>query len=265
MPPASLYYLQMGSSKSFWARARHDRRVTGFFNMGQMQLKNMEKQNVSNEWLSGNFLGMLNEAERHLVDQQSSLSEFEKNEPVYKEGQVADRIFIVKRGRVKIVTTGEEEKEVLKALVLPGEIFGEGAMFGDSHRNDTAMAMDEGVSLIEIRSSQARALLQSNPELAFKVTAQIAQKLRTAEKRLEALTFKNSRTRIIEFLKDTARRQGRKIGYETLLHPFLTHQDIGNLTTTSRQTVSSVLNELKGSNKIYYDRHRLLIRDLSVL
>jgi CRP/FNR family transcriptional regulator, cyclic AMP receptor protein len=226
----------------------------------------MEKKNGSStEVLFSNFLSCLNEAEQKLVEQNCTIIELEKHEAIYKEGSASDRIFFVKRGRVKIVTNGEDEKEVLKSLVLEGELLGEGSIFGERHRSDTAVAMDEGVTLLEMRASIARDLLKTNPELSFKLTSQIAQKLRSAERRLEALTFKNSRTRIIEFLKDTAYRQGRKIGYETLLHPFLTHQDIGNLTTTSRQTVSSVLNELKGSNKIYYDRHRLLIRDFLVL
>jgi CRP/FNR family transcriptional regulator, cyclic AMP receptor protein len=225
----------------------------------------MEKQNVSEELLFANFLGTLTELEQRMVEQNSTIIDLDKHEAIYKEGQASDRIYFVKRGRVKIVTNGEDDKEVLKSLVHEGELLGEGAIFGERNRSDTAVAMDEGVTLIEMRAVAAREILKTNPEFSFKVTAQIAQKLRSAEKRLEALTFKNSRTRIIEFLKDTAFRQGRKIGYETLLHPFLTHQDIGNLTTTSRQTVSSVLNELKGSNKIYYDRHRLLIRDLSVL
>jgi CRP/FNR family transcriptional regulator, cyclic AMP receptor protein len=225
----------------------------------------MEKKNGSPELLFSNFLSSLNEAEQKLMEQHCTVLELEKHASVYKEGTSSDRIYFVKRGRVKIVTNGEDDKEVLKSLVLEGELLGEGAIFGEKQRMDTAVAMDEGVTLLEMRSAVARDLFKGHPELSFKVTAQIAQKLRSAERRLEALTFKNSRTRIIEFLKDTAHRQGRKIGYETLLHPFLTHQDIGNLTTTSRQTVSSVLNELKGSNKIYYDRHRLLIRDLSVL
>lgn len=226
----------------------------------------MEKKNgISTELLFSNFLSSLSEAEQRLVEQQCTVIDLDKNEMVYKEGAPSDRIFLVRRGRVKIVTNGEDDKEVLKSLILEGELLGEGAIFGEAKRTDTALAMDEGVTLLEMSAATARELCRTHPELGFKVTTQIAQKLRSAERRLEALTFKNSRTRIIEFLKDTAYRQGRKIGYETLLHPFLTHQDIGNLTTTSRQTVSSVLNELKGSNKIYYDRHRLLIRDLSVL
>ncbi|MEM9857049.1 MAG: helix-turn-helix domain-containing protein [Bacteroidota bacterium] len=45
----------------------------------------------------------------------------------------------------------------------------------------------------------------------------------------------------------------------------LTHKDIANLTGTSRQTVTTILNELKESNLIYFDRRKILIRDLGEL
>lgn len=211
------------------------------------------------------LLDMLTDTERSMLSTHAVEIDLEKNQSLYKTGQSAQYVYIIKKGRVKISTVGIDEKEVLKNLIHEGELVGEEALFGQNIRRDSASAMDSGVVIYQIPAAQMTQLMKVNPELSFKITAQIAQKLQSAERRLESLTFQNSRTRIIEFLKETARKQGKKIGYETLLRPFLTHQDIGNLTTTSRQTVSSVLNELKGSNKIYYDRHRLLIRDMSVL
>lgn len=223
--------------------------------------KYLENQNTN--YVS--LLDMLTETEMAMLEDNAKVLQMSKNEPVFKTGHDANYVYIIKQGRIKITTNSNENKEVLKSLIHEGELFGEGALFGVAVRADSASAMDPGVIVYKIPAATARQLMQGNPAFSFKVTAQIAQKLRNAEKRLESLTFQNSRTRIIEFLKDTARKQGKKVGYETLLRPFLTHQDIGNLTTTSRQTVSSVLNELKGSNKIYYDRHRLLIRDMSRL
>lgn len=211
------------------------------------------------------LIELLSEEERDLLRSQAEEFQLSKNEVIFQTGQAANHVYIVKKGRVKISTIGSENKEVLKNLVHQGELLGEGALFEERSRRDTASAMDSNVVVCRFPAETIRSLMQNNPSLSFKVTRQIAQKLRSAERRLESLTFQNSRTRIIEFLKDTAQKQGKKVGYETLLRPFLTHQDIGNLTTTSRQTVSSVLNELKGSNKIYYDRHRLLIRDIAGL
>ena len=85
------------------------------------------------------------------------------------------------------------------------------------------------------------------------------------EKRLESLVFKDSRTRIIEFLKGLADKKGQRVGYEMLVRKFLTHQEIANLTATSRQTVTTVLNELRNRKIITFNRRRLLIRDMEQL
>ena len=86
-----------------------------------------------------------------------------------------------------------------------------------------------------------------------------------AENRLEGLIFKDARTRIVDFIKEYAETRGRQVGYERLFKHSLTQQDIANLTGTSRQTVTSVLNELRKSNLIYFNRNSILIRDMAKL
>ena len=72
----------------------------------------------------------------------------------------------------------------------------------------------------------------------------IREKLRNIERRLESLIFKDARERIIDFMKEMAEKYGKKIGVEVLVKHDLTHQDMANLTATSRQTVTTVLNDL---------------------
>ena len=85
------------------------------------------------------------------------------------------------------------------------------------------------------------------------------------EQRLQSLVFKDSRTRIIEFLHELAEKKGQRVGYEMLVRKFLTHQEIANLTATSRQTVTTVLNELRNENIITFNRKRMLVRDMDKL
>ena len=99
----------------------------------------------------------------------------------------------------------------------------------------------------------------------MKVMQIVGNRLMKAETRLEALIFKDARARIIDFLKDSVIRRGRKVGYEMLLKHCLTQQDIANITGTSRQTVTSVLNELRKENLIYFNRRTILIRDMERL
>src|SRR5690606_767435 len=102
-------------------------------------------------------------------------------------------------------------------------------------------------------------------ELSFRLLKLVGLRLMRMERKLELLVFKDARTRIIEFLKDSAAWKGKKVGFETMIPTQLTHKDIASLTGTSRQTVTTILNELKEQNLIYFDRRKILIRDLDKL
>ena len=91
------------------------------------------------------------------------------------------------------------------------------------------------------------------------------QRLMRAENKLESLIFKDARTRIIDFIKDSVSDRGRRVGFEMLLKHSLTHQDIANITCTSRQTVTLVLNDLKKLDLIYFNRGKILVRDMAKL
>jgi len=108
--------------------------------------------------------------------------------------------------------------------------------------------------------------MKNNFKFSGAVLLMMGGRLRRAEERLESLIFKDARARIIDFLKDAAGRQGRRIGIDELLVKHsLTQQDIANITGTSRQTVTSVLNDLKKSNLIHFTRRSFLIRDMAKL
>ena len=85
------------------------------------------------------------------------------------------------------------------------------------------------------------------------------------ERKIESLVFKDARTRIIDFLRDTALEKGQKVGFEMMIKNHFTHKDIASLTGTSRQTVTTVMNELREKNLINFDRRRILIRDMEKL
>ena len=108
-------------------------------------------------------------------------------------------------------------------------------------------------------------LLDVLHNLSLKITKLIGFRLQRIERRLESLVFKDARSRIIDFIVDMGKENGKPIGKEILVKHFLTHQDIANLTATSRQTVTTILNELKESDLIHLERNQFLIRDIDQL
>lgn len=188
-----------------------------------------------------------------------------KNEYIYFPEDPSSSLFFLKKGRVKIGTYSDEGKEIIKAILGPGEIFGELSLIEEGRRKDFAIALDNEVKICAMSIEDMEEMMTSNSSLNLKVTKLIGFRLQKIERRLEALIFKDARTRIIDFIREMGEEQGQKIGHEILVKHFLTHQDMANLTATSRQTVTTVLNELKEQNLLHLERNRFLIRDIAKL
>lgn len=184
---------------------------------------------------------------------------------IYDQDEESDALYILASGTVKIAILNDEGREMIKRILHPVMMFGEHCLFSDERQSNYAMAMNSDVTYFRIRATRFKALMQSNPQLGFRVLSMIGRRLRHTERRLESLVFKDARSRIIDFLKENAQRRGRKVGFETFFKHCYTQQDIANFTGTSRQTVTSVLNDLRKSNQIYFNRRSILIRDMANL
>jgi len=188
-----------------------------------------------------------------------------KHQFIYNTGEPCHELYFLNNGIVKIGKHSDDGKEIIRSIIQPSAIFGEGGVVGAKNYDNFAKAMDTKVSFYVLKVEDFKSFLSQNPELSFKLISSLGDKLRNAEKRFESLVFKDARARIIDFLKDNAKNFGRQVGYEMLIKHSLTQQDIANFTGTSRQTVTSVLNDLKKSNKIHFKRKSILIRDVASL
>jgi len=190
---------------------------------------------------------------------------YKKDEFIYFKDQSSVNIYMVSNGRVKIGTYAPDGKEIVKAILTTGEIFGEMALAGEEKRQDFAQAMDAGTRVCAMTIEDLQNLMVDNKELNFKILKIVGFRLRKMERKIESLVFKDARTRIVEFLKEMAEEKGQKVGFEMMIKNHLTHKDIASLTGTSRQTVTTVMNDLRDQNLITFDRRRILIRDLEKL
>lgn len=199
------------------------------------------------------------------MQEKHTFHKFNKGDFIYFEDEQSEHLYLVADGRVKIGSYTEEGKEVTKAILAAGEIFGELALMGQEKRNDFAQAMDNNTSICPMNIDDMKELMAHNKALSLKIYKILGLRIKKLERKVESLVFKDSRTRIVEFLRDWAHEKGKKVGFETMMKNYLTHKDIAALTGTSRQTVTTILNELKEKNIINFDRRRILVRDLEKL
>ena len=224
-------------------------------------------ENTSALWYfeSVNLFNILCPHKTKDLEEKHVFNNYSRDAFIYFPNDTADYIYMVANGRVKIGHYLDDGKEVVKAILTTGEIFGELALAGEEKRTDFAQAMDDDTTVCPLNIEDLKDLMKENKELSFKLLKLVGLRLMKLERKLELLVFKDARTRIIEFLRDAASWKGKKVGYETMIPTKLTHKDIAALTGTSRQTVTTILNELKEKNLIYFDRRKILIRDLEKL
>jgi CRP/FNR family transcriptional regulator, cyclic AMP receptor protein len=203
----------------------------------------------------------------HKVKKMGEKHEFlrvSKGQFVYMEDDLCTHVYLIVDGRIKLGHYLDDGKEVVSAILTSGEVFGELALAGEDRRRDFAQAQCD-TTICPLTTHELQQLMFENRDLSFKILKLVGLRLIKLERKLELLVFKDARTRIIEFLKDAAAWKGKKVGFETMIPTRLTHKDIASLTGTSRQTVTTILNELKDQNLINFDRRKILIRDLEKL
>jgi CRP/FNR family transcriptional regulator, cyclic AMP receptor protein len=200
-----------------------------------------------------------------LLEGMMDVKTFPRYQFVYRQGDDADYIYLLAKGSVKIGTTHADGREMIKRILHPEAVFGEIGIYSNNDYNNFAITMSNEVVAYRIDIKNFRHLLRKSHVLNLNVLSMIGNRLSNTEKRLESLIFKDARARIIDFLRFNAETRGRKVGYETFFKNNLTQQDIANFTGTSRQTVTSVLNDLRKANLIYFNRSGILIRDMARL
>ncbi len=212
------------------------------------------------------FFSVLDKKELEELAGQMKYETVPRHTCIYAESDPADHFYILAEGSIKIGVHHNDGREVIKQVLHPRMVFGEMALIQQHalHHN-YAIALSGGTAYYKIRVEDFRRLMDQNPRLTMSIISMIGLKLRQTENQLESLIFKDARGRIVDFILKNAQASGRQVGFETLLKHSLTQQDIANYTGTSRQTVTAVLNDLRKSNKIYFTRNSILIRDIAAL
>ena len=150
-----------------------------------------------------NILEGLSATEMMDVEAKTVMTSAKKGQFIYFPEDPSKTIFFLKEGRVKIGNTSEDGRENIKAILQPGEIFGELSLAGEGNREDFAQALDSQVVICAMSVKDMEELMESNSSMGLKVTKLIGYRLKKMERKLRSLIFKDARTRIVEFIHET--------------------------------------------------------------
>lgn len=222
--------------------------------------------NNSKIWYLENFnlLSSLSEKEMEEMNRLTAMRNCVKNQVIYFSDEPSDKIYFLKKGKVKLSHYGADGKEIIIAFLGPGEIFGELAISGQHHRDETAEATEDSVICI-LSVHEMERMLEHNPKFNLSVTKLMGLRLQKVNTRLASLIFKSSEQRIYSFIHDSALEYGKQTTAGTEVYLRLTHNDISKLTATARPTVSAVFSDLEKRNIIEYTRKKIIVKDMKAL
>lgn len=205
----------------------------------------------------------------HLTDEEydelnimHNFIEARKGDFIYFEAFHHNKLYFVKEGYIRIGYIDDSGREVIKEIIQKGELFGQITLEKHSMNGEFAQAYKSGVSLCAFSIDDFQKLLQKKPALALKYSKQVGAKLRHIENRLLNLLNKDVKTRLINFLWQLAQKHTAQPSNATCIPNYLTHEDIANLIGSSRQTVTTHINELAAEGMITYNRNEICFPDV---
>ena len=209
-----------------------------------------------------NMLKVLSDEEKMQMSKMVTDKATSKKEVIHFSDDSANKIYFLKKGKVKISKYSEDDKEMILSVLGPGEIFGETGVMGAESYGTVAEVMEDAI-VCSLSINQLNMMLEKNPAFNFSVTKFIGLRYMKVQSRLESLVFKTAPERIREFIKEMADEHGKTLanGTEIMVKLKLKHEDIAKLTATTRQSVTTELNNLEKDGVIMYDRKQILIKN----
>jgi CRP-like cAMP-binding protein len=181
-----------------------------------------------------------------------TILKFHKNQKVFAQGEVADTIFYIQKGRIKLTVLSEQGKEAVVAILEPGQFFGEGCMNGHPLRIATTTAMEECV-ITSITKEAMIAVLHEEPTFTELFLAYLLTRNSRIEEDLIDQLFNSSERRLARLLLLLAH-----FGKDGSPQPILvdiSQETLAEMIGTTRSRVSAFMNKFRKLGLISYNGH----------
>ena len=167
-----------------------------------------------------------------------------KDTTIVSRDEPGDSMFIIAKGRVKVVIHGDNGREVILTMLKTGEFFGEMALVDDQPRSASVVAHEDSRVLVLKRDSFINAV-ENSPAVSLNVMGELSRRLRRADEIISNLALLDVYSRVAHIMIDMAKRDGEEVEEGILIRERPTQQDIASMIGTSRETVSRVLSEFQ--------------------
>jgi CRP/FNR family cyclic AMP-dependent transcriptional regulator len=175
-----------------------------------------------------------------------------KGESVFEQGDVADTVFYIQKGRIKLTVLSEQGKEAVVAILEPGQFFGESCLNGHTLRMSTATTLEPCI-ITSVTKPAMLAAIHDQPKFSeLFMTYLLARNIRIEEDLVDQL-FNSSERRLARLLLLLA--NFGKEGSPQPISPHISQETLAEMIGTTRSRVSHFMNKFRKLGLISYNGH----------
>jgi CRP/FNR family cyclic AMP-dependent transcriptional regulator len=207
----------------------------------------------------GDVFAMLPEAERTWLERHTVSAGYPAEHPFYSPDDAGDRIFILRRGRVRLYKLSPEGRALTLLVLEPLAVFGEMALWEHWRHDSFAESMTECV-IDSIRRERVRTILDRHPLVAMRLMEVMSSRMHAMERKLADITFKSVPQRIATVLLSLAGDDVAPDAPPSVTR--YTHQHLAEMIGSYRETVTKVIGELRETGLIRVENDTIFLTNV---
>jgi CRP-like cAMP-binding protein len=181
-----------------------------------------------------------------------TILEFEKNQNIFEQGDLAETVYYLQSGKIKVTVLSDQGKEAVVGILEPGQFFGEGCMNGHKLRISTTTAMESSI-VTAITKAAMIATLHDQPAVAELFMAYLLTRNNRIEEDLIDQLFNSSERRLARMLLLLA-NFGKEEAPQPI-SPNISQETLAEMIGTTRSRVSFFMNKFRKLGFINYNGH----------
>lgn len=170
---------------------------------------------------------------------------------------ISNHLSVVLNGKMKSIDCSDPENFFIKDLLYSGDFFGDITLLGQNLSQEFVQALVNNTLICSCPAQKVRELITVHPELALLFASYLGYKLKAIQKRYSIFANKDARERLIYFFKTSVKAEGKIRDGKILLEQSLTINEMSDYIAVSRQTVYTLLKQLKASDHIHWYKDRI--------
>ncbi len=176
---------------------------------------------------------------------------FRSGQSVFAQGDIADSVFYIQKGKVKLIVLSKQGKEAVVAILQAGQFFGEGCLNGQALRIATTKTM-EACEITAITKKAMMAALQAEPKFSEMFMAYLLTRNNRIEEDLIDQLFNSSERRLARLLLLLA-NFGKEGSPQPIIDAKISQETLAEMIGTTRSRVSFFMNKFRKLGFISYN------------